>query len=75
MIPSTDQQNAYYYLRSCVTAAVAEDFAHARPSAITTRAVEDLRRFTAYHPKTDFRIFRPEDLDCTDKAGSKLFLR
>lgn len=73
---SRAEQDTYYWLRSNVTAALAEELPHALAVCPKTwKAVNDLRRFTAYHPRTSFRIFRPEDAATTDQADSKLFLR
>jgi hypothetical protein len=76
---SRAEQDTYYWLRSNLTAALAEELPKilaANVSPMTRDAATNLTRFKAYHPTTEFRIFRPEDANSTDNAGdAKLFLR
>ena len=76
LAPTKAEQDAYYYLRSCLTAAIAKNLEAIRKVAPAVgEAVERLEAFKAQHDRKDFRIFRPEDSQSTDDARDKLFLR
>ena len=74
--PSQSEQDAYHWLRSNLTAAIAQHIEEVKRAApAVADAMDALNRFKDYHPRKSFRIFRPEDAGSTDDARDKLFLR
>lgn len=70
------QQETYSYLRSCLMQVIGQELPQLRnESPHLNLALGQLERFKAANPYVEFAIFRPEDLDATDSAGSRLFLR
>lgn len=77
---NTEQQDAYWLLRSRLTQALARDWQRVlEASPATLHAQASLDALLTRHPRSAFRIFKPEDagLTVTDGAvvSSAPFLR
>ncbi len=78
ILPATrEQQDAYWFLRSQLTQAIARDWnlLLAASPAVST-AQDNLDRLVDSNPTRTFRIFRPEDHNSGHSAGdARIFLR
>ena len=73
---SREKQDAYRYLRSQFTQALAKNMPEIRATCPEVdTALHNLTSLLADNPHTPFGIFRPEDVHFTDQAGSPVFLR
>lgn len=73
---SREKQEAYRYLRSRFTQALTKNLQEIKDTVPeVAAAANDLNKFLKDNPHTPFGIFRPEDIDFTDQAGSPVFLR
>lgn len=75
---SYPKQEAYWLLRSHLTSAIAANWqAVLDSSPEIARAAQALDTYVGGRPNTEFRIFRPEDLDSTHffTHSSPIFLR
>ena len=73
---SRHKQDAYRYLRSQRSQAVARKWSEICEAFPEVRAAHDnLQAFLQANPHTPFGIFGPEEIRFTDQAGSPVFLR
>ncbi len=74
--PNRDSQDAYWLLRADLVQAIARNMEALRAEfREIDAAATNLNRYVASHPRTAFRIFRPEDAEAYHAHGNPLFLR